>query len=258
MTIRNMENPMPAFDPTKHLTNLKGKDYLEVRWRLVWAREALPNLTIETEHVEITDQRAIFKATVYGSTYSDDNGDVAVRATGYGSETPKDFGDYIEKAETKALGRALGALGFGTQFTDDFDEGRDNPVDTPVTKPEAMDALRAGEVKGSHGLILYEPTDQEIAQGQRLARQTPKPQQTATNMPAIDADTSRMRRLHGIAKDRGLSHDELHAIAKGRGKDSLKELSPTEMDTFANWLEKVTPPMLQVAIDAGRETATAQ
>jgi len=42
-------------------------------------------------------------------------------ASGWGSETADDFGDYIEKAETKALGRALAALGYGTQFCEDFD-----------------------------------------------------------------------------------------------------------------------------------------
>jgi hypothetical protein len=45
----------------------------------------------------------------------------AGEATGWGSETADDFEDYIEKAETKALGRALAALGYGTQFCEDFD-----------------------------------------------------------------------------------------------------------------------------------------
>ena len=52
-------------------------------------------------------------------------------ATGWGSETVSDFGEYIEKAETKALGRACAALGYGTQFCSDFDF-HDKPVDAPV------------------------------------------------------------------------------------------------------------------------------
>jgi hypothetical protein len=44
----------------------------------------------------------------------------AGEASGWGSETSTDFRDYIEKAETKALGRALAALGYGTQFCEDF------------------------------------------------------------------------------------------------------------------------------------------
>jgi hypothetical protein len=207
---------MPAFDPSKYIIKLKGKDYLEVKWRLVWFRETHPDGAIDTENIALTEQLAVFKATVQTPSGG--------RATGYGSESPKDFGDYIEKAETKALGRALGALGFGTQFTDDFDEGTDNPVDAP-----------------------------------RQPRQAPAPtparaQQTATNVTPLDVDASRMKRLHAVAAARGLNHDELHAIAKGRGKDSLKELTGQEMDTFTNWLEKVSPPALQVAIDAGRQS----
>jgi hypothetical protein len=30
------------FDPAKHLTNLKGSEYLEVKWRLVWLRNEHP------------------------------------------------------------------------------------------------------------------------------------------------------------------------------------------------------------------------
>lgn len=207
---------MPAFDPSKYIIKLKGKDYLEVKWRLVWFRETHPDGVIDTENIALTDQLAVFKATVQIPSGG--------RATGYGSESPKDFGDYIEKAETKALGRALGALGFGTQFTDDFDEGTDNPVDAP-----------------------------------RQSRQAPAPiparsQQTATNVTPLDVDASRMKRLHAVAGARGLSHEELHAIAKGRGKDSLKELTGQEMDTFTNWLEKAPPPGLQAAIDRGIST----
>jgi hypothetical protein len=53
---------------------------------------------------------AIFKATVSVPSGG--------KATGYGSETAGDFPDFIEKAETKAIGRALNALGYGAQFGD--------------------------------------------------------------------------------------------------------------------------------------------
>jgi hypothetical protein len=60
-------------------------------------------------------------------------------ATGHGSETARDFKDYIEKAETKAIGRALAALGFGTQFAPDIDDGSSigRVVDAPVSRPRA-------------------------------------------------------------------------------------------------------------------------
>jgi len=117
-----------AFNANEHLTRLQGKDYLEVKWRLVWFRDANKGGKIETELVSRTDTEAVFKATV-----TDDAGAVA---TAYGSETQKDFKDFTEKAETKAVGRALGYLGYGTQFAPEFDEGQ-RIVDSPVGKPEA-------------------------------------------------------------------------------------------------------------------------
>ena len=71
-------------------------------------------------------------------------------ATGWGSETSQDFADYIEAAETKALGRALAALGFGTQFTRDYDFAeaaaatapRQQVVDAPVGLPQAVTTHR--------------------------------------------------------------------------------------------------------------------
>jgi hypothetical protein len=115
-----------TFEPARHLTKISGADYLEVKWRLVWLRESHPNATIATELHHVDERQAIFKATVSipggGS------------ATGWGSESPGDFRDFLEKAETKALGRALAALGFGTQFCPDFDFGADQQrvVDSPV------------------------------------------------------------------------------------------------------------------------------
>lgn len=102
------------FDPVKHLINLKGKgEYLPTKWRLAWLRTEHPDAQIVTEHVVLSETIAVFKATV-----TIPGGGLA---TGYGSETPEDFQDHIEKAETKAIGRALAALGFGTQSCPDHD-----------------------------------------------------------------------------------------------------------------------------------------
>ncbi len=56
------------------------------------------------------------------------------RATGHKAENAANFGDYYEKSETGSIGRALAALGFGTQFSDEeFAEG-ERIVDAPVGK----------------------------------------------------------------------------------------------------------------------------
>lgn len=124
-----------SFEPSKFLTRLQGKDYLEVKWRLLWLRTEHPEAVVETELVKHDDSFALFKAKV---TIPDGGS-----ATGWGSETAHDFRDYIEKAETKALGRALAALGFGTQFCEDYDfASQDNghAVDSPVELPRHSSA----------------------------------------------------------------------------------------------------------------------
>ena len=113
------------FNPKEHLMDLKGKQYLQVMWRLVWFREEKPLWSIDTKLEQLTENHAVFSAKV-----SDENG--VQKASGYGSESVKDFRDFIEKAETKAIGRALAMLGYGTQFAPELDEG-ERIVDSPVT-----------------------------------------------------------------------------------------------------------------------------
>jgi hypothetical protein len=121
-----------GFDPTKYLTKVKGNDYLEVKHRLLWLRSAEPNAVIDTELMAYTPTSAIFRAKVLLP-----NG---ASATGWGSEATDDFADFLEKAETKALGRALAALGYGTQFCQDHDFGADQQrvVDSPVARPQQL------------------------------------------------------------------------------------------------------------------------
>jgi hypothetical protein len=121
-----------AFNPNDHLINLKGKSYLEVKFRLVWFREEHPDWGITTEIIKIDTEAkyAIVKATI-----TDQHG--RILAQGTKMEDIKGFGDWLEKAETGAIGRALGILGYGTQFAPEFDEvvpGVENPriVDAPV------------------------------------------------------------------------------------------------------------------------------
>lgn len=131
------------FNPNDHMMKLKGKDYLQVAWRLVWFREDHPDFGINAEALALTEDHAIFKATI-----TDANG-IQV-SSGHGSESKKDFGDFIEKAETKAIGRALAMLGYGTQFAaDELDEGSrivDSPISRkPMQEPVPDDVLRPGE-----------------------------------------------------------------------------------------------------------------
>jgi hypothetical protein len=123
------------YDPNEHLMNLKGREYLNVQNRMLWflrdqrsfvvAGLAQVPYIIRTELVEM-DREAGF---AHFKTYVRDV--LGNEATMYGSESMRDFGDYAEKASTKSLGRALLALGYGTAFAPEMDEG-DRVVDAPV------------------------------------------------------------------------------------------------------------------------------
>jgi len=127
------------FNPNEHMMNLKGKDYLQVMWRLVWFREDHPDWCIDTTLMEhTTGDGAVFCAKILDA-------DGRQVSSGWGSETKKDFGDYLEKAETKAVGRALAMLGYGAQFTaDDLDEGK-RIVDSPVERQPKKTAEKPAE-----------------------------------------------------------------------------------------------------------------
>jgi hypothetical protein len=109
------------------LLNLKGRDYLEVKFRLVWFREDHPDWSIETEFLSIDAHSACARAVVKDATGR-------VIATSHKTESESNFPDFMEKAETGAIGRALALIGYGTQFcADELDEG-ERIVDSPVAK----------------------------------------------------------------------------------------------------------------------------
>jgi hypothetical protein len=184
-----------AFEPAKFLTTVNGQDYLEVKWRLVWLRSVHPDARIETELFEHKGATAIFRALV--ALPSD------ASATGWGSESSDDFGDYLEKAETKALGRALAALGFGTQFCPDYEFGVDRQriVDSPVN----IRATRGARVAASQ------------------TRQEATPRQ--------------LKYVHAVARDAGLSDDELEFRSQEQFKQTLGELSRRDMSTLIEQLQ---------------------
>jgi hypothetical protein len=158
--------PGTGFDPTPYLRQLRGRgggaDYLDVKWRLLWLRKEHPDAEIVTELVQHDPQMAIFKATVTVPTGG--------KATGYGSETASDFPDFIEKAETKAIGRALNALGYGAQFGDS-------------QRPDDLAPERGPELPSRQAA----PAARPVALPRRDERPTKLPEtknQSASEMPA--------------------------------------------------------------------------
>src|SRR3954468_13855865 len=152
------------FDPTQYLSNFDGRDYLEVKWRLLWLRSQHPDARITTEIVQHNEEGgfALFRAEVEVPTGG--------KATGWGSETVRDFHDYIEAAETKAIGRALAALGYGTQFCTDFDfsanarPGRAQVVDAPVNLAEPRNIVNRASSFGK-GNTNNRPAESQVREG---------------------------------------------------------------------------------------------
>lgn len=115
------------------LMNLKGKEYLMVAHRLVWLTEDADSYEIATEFPVMLPDLAVAKTTL---TIFDKDGKVIKKTQATKRETQKDFPDFIEKAETGSLGRALAMAGYGTQFsTQDLDEG-DRLADAPLAEPK--------------------------------------------------------------------------------------------------------------------------
>ena len=144
------------FNPSEHLMNIgtqkKPRMYLEVKYRLVWLREQEPDATIETEiiHIDLDKevtavvsewdekQGKMVKVTKHGTGLVIFKATVRLpsgtMATGTKMENAAAFSDWLEKAETGAIGRALAGLGFGTAATDEMSEGEGRVVDAPVER----------------------------------------------------------------------------------------------------------------------------
>ncbi|MFO7320685.1 MAG: hypothetical protein DIU68_003065 [Chloroflexota bacterium] len=120
---------MAAFNPQKHLIQLKGKWYLETKYRIQWFREDHPRGCISTEVISFDP--VIVKATVY-------DGEGAVLATAHAGAIDKGnavwSGRGVEKSETAAIGRALAHAGYGTQFA-----GVKDTTSTPATSENRLD-----------------------------------------------------------------------------------------------------------------------
>jgi hypothetical protein len=118
------------FNPFQHFRKLGARgEYLDVKWRLVWLRSEFPDALIETKMLthEYGDKDKSRNIAVFWARVTLPEGQGCAEA--HGSETQNDFGDYYEKAETKAVGRALEYLGYGTTSAKEDQEAlADSPV----------------------------------------------------------------------------------------------------------------------------------
>lgn len=141
------------------LLKFKGdKPYLQVAHRIVWFREEHPLGNISTEIIQTTDTHSICRATIYNE---------AGKALGNGTkrEDGQHFKDHLEKAETGAVGRALGLCGFGTQFAPEFDE-EERLADSPIAPAKYVKPPKA---KSKPEQPTNGMTKDELEQRRRIA-----------------------------------------------------------------------------------------
>lgn len=183
------------FNPNEHLMKIgykdKAKDYLPVQWRLVWFRDLCPQGTIDTEELEydldreVSSEESVWNNEKkrmekvikvakgyarYRAIVTDGKGG---RATGTKSENAASFPDFGEKAETGAIGRALAALGYGTQFTGDEFNEEHRIVDSPVEPQEERSTAQSTSQQSTEGSELC--TQQQIASIAKLSEHLKRP-----------------------------------------------------------------------------------
>jgi hypothetical protein len=140
-------NHISIFDPNKYMLKLpKTKkvigdngmvkwektetDYLPVAARIAWFRREHPLWSIITEVEQLADKSVVMKANIKDMLGT-------VIATARKKETEIGFPDYIEKAETGSIGRALAMCGYGTLQAPEFDE-QERLADAPIEKSKPI------------------------------------------------------------------------------------------------------------------------
>lgn len=158
-----------AFDKNEHLIKVQGgRTYLPVAWRLVWFREEHPDWGIVTEPLDINHEKqyAVFRATIF-------NAEGKIMATGTKKEDVKGFGDWTEKAETGAVGRALAMCGYGTQFEPDMDDAPRPGAGPQEERPPMTTAAPAPETAKTNAAAPPLTKDQKAISEQLRAMEKP-------------------------------------------------------------------------------------
>lgn len=155
-------NKVEGFEPKDYLRKEVTEDgisfYLDTKYRLLWFRMKYPEGKLVKIPKALNKEYATFEVRVYtDKNDAEDNFLANGFASRYKDDGNEKFGlNFVESAETAALGRALKDAGFGTQFCDialpndqtvvdagvhiSFDLGNDG-ITTPIEENEAGPAV---------------------------------------------------------------------------------------------------------------------
>lgn len=214
--------PLTKRDLEASLINLKNgqtvSKYLPVQGRILWFHGEVSRYKIDTEMLQL-DWNAEFEGEKWGKdetgkpkkvaikakgvavfkaivTIYSDAGEVMIQVPGHKSEKAVDFPDFMEKAETGSIGRALALAGYGTKFAIELDEGPrivDAPVERPQTaqpaqqyqhRPAVVQAVptppQPHAVAPSQGKTTAQQMTSIVKLSEALGKAVPPPEQVAT------------------------------------------------------------------------------
>jgi hypothetical protein len=163
-----------------------NKQYLPVPQRVQWMRGEHPDWGIHTR-VHALDWDVGY--VIMRADVVDGNGHILGQGTK--TETRKGFSDFVEKAETGAVGRALARAGYGTE--DALDLEGDRFADAPIEKPERSE--RASSVR----------------------REDSKPATTSAPAPRTAEENALLDQIKEAAKRHNVGHTQQRLIADALG-----------------------------------------
>ena len=246
------------FNPTEHLRTLtrrkKVKDshgehwveenhvYLDVKWRLTWFRNVYPEGFIQTVEVEVNERFARIEATAY-----DKDPVHAGKKLGMGRRLVYacDFHDYIEKAETQAIGRALAVAGFGTQFCEEFDE-EDTFADSPVEQRKQVPPVVAPVTPASSAPVAPVPPTRSAPEKEAVASVKTSEPVSSPVSSQVPRPVPSINHAYDAAMQKGLTRTDTDLLVAAKyQKLTVGDLSSKELDEFVAGIKSTSADKLR-------------
>lgn len=217
------------FNPKEHLIKIRrfenGQevflDYLEIKWRLVWFREEHPDWVIETSGDMYLDEKGKPFGYWASAVIKDEKGNIRTTAKAYSERGPNDKSpnpNFVERAETKAEGRALVKLGYGTQWALEYTEENEitEVADSPVQQGK---------------------TEQDNELPANIEQVTLDENGETKN---VGPSEKQKKYIYVLLDKLGMTREQYKAILKTKWNvDSSKEMSQEQVSELINYLKSL-------------------